>query len=186
MPSGARPALGDRSPRTPAAVLVPVFRDPADELRVVLVVRGSGGIHGGQIGLPGGKVEPGDRSLLETALREAEEETGLAGADVEVLAALDPIDTHTSGFRVHPFLARVRIPRVWRVAEGEIVEVVCPGAAMFADPRERRTVELTLPHWPRARPVDGVVLEGGQLVWGFTFRLLDGLVPRLLAGEWAV
>jgi 8-oxo-dGTP pyrophosphatase MutT (NUDIX family) len=171
---------------TPAAVLVPVFRDTAGELRLVLVVRGPGGIHGDQVGLPGGKPEPEDRSLLETALREAQEETGLAKADIDVLAELEPVDTYVSGFRVHPFLARVRTPSAWRVARGEIVEVISPRVAVFADPRERRSVELALPHWPEARLVDGVVLEGGHVVWGFTFRLLGLLVPRVLAGEWPV
>jgi len=71
-----------------AAVLVPVFRDAEGELRVAIVVRADdGSLHGGQLGLPGGKPEPGDSDLLATALREAEEEVGLAPDAVEVIAA---------------------------------------------------------------------------------------------------
>jgi 8-oxo-dGTP pyrophosphatase MutT (NUDIX family) len=73
---------------------------------VVVVVRGAEGVHGGQLGRPGGKREPGDRSLLETALREAGEEIGLERGEVVVVAELEPLETRATGFRVHPLLAR--------------------------------------------------------------------------------
>lgn len=171
---------------TPSAVLVPVYRDPDGELRVVLVVRGAHGFHGGQLGLPGGKWQPGDVTLERTALREAEEEIGLRAADVDVLAELDALDTVVSGFRVHPFLARIRPADAWRLAEGEIDEIVTPPVRAFADPALRGEHPFLAPAWPEPRLVEGVVLEGGHLVWGFTLRLLDGLMPRLLAGEWDV
>jgi len=61
-----------------AAVIVPVLRDDDGELRVLLVVRvDDRGLHGGQLGLPGGRPEAGDADLLATALREAQEEIGL-------------------------------------------------------------------------------------------------------------
>src|SRR5918999_1719004 len=94
-------------PSVPAAVLVPVFRDAESRLRLLLVVRGDHGIHGGQLGLPGGRAEDGDGSMLETALRETEEEIGLPREQVDVLAALEPLDAAVSNFRVHPFLARI-------------------------------------------------------------------------------
>jgi 8-oxo-dGTP pyrophosphatase MutT (NUDIX family) len=62
-----------------AAVLVPVYRAQDGELVVVLVRRGAGGVYGGQLALPGGQRDPGDVDLAATALREAEEELGLAG-----------------------------------------------------------------------------------------------------------
>ena len=52
-----------------AAVLLPVYRDGDGELRLVLVQRGSGGVHGGELAFPGGKRDPDDNSLLDTALR---------------------------------------------------------------------------------------------------------------------
>jgi ADP-ribose pyrophosphatase YjhB (NUDIX family) len=87
----------DSPKRKESAVLVPVFRDGEGELRVLLVVRGRPGVHGGQLGLPGGRAEPYDSSPLETALREAEEEIGLPPSEVKVLASLEPIDTRTTG-----------------------------------------------------------------------------------------
>jgi 8-oxo-dGTP pyrophosphatase MutT (NUDIX family) len=165
---------------------VPVFRDDEGELRLVLVVRGALGRHGHQLSLPGGKHEPGDASLLETALRETEEEIGLAREEVEVIAALPPIDTRTSGFRVHPYLARIRRPERWQPAEGEITAVITPRVRMLADPSLRREQLLSFPSWPEPRRVQCLELEDGYLLWGLTLRLLEPLLPQLLRGSFAI
>lgn len=171
---------------TPAAVLVSVFRDTDGELRLVLILRGQRGIHGGQVGLPGGKREPADASLLETALREAEEEIGLSRDDIEILAPLEPLTTQTSGFRVHPYLARVKPPRRWRLAAGEIAGIVTPRVDALADPSAHHIDTLSFPTWPENRHVDCVLIEGRHLLWGLTLRIIEPLLPRLLAGEWAI
>ena len=171
---------------TPSAVLVSVFRDADGELRLVLILRGERGIHGGQVGLPGGKREPADASLLETALREAEEEIGLAREDIEILTPLEPLTTRTSGFRVHPYLARVKPPQRWRLASGEIAGIVTPRVRALADPSAHHEEVLSFPTWPETRRVDCVLIEGRHLLWGVTLRLIEPLLPRLLAGEWAI
>ena len=172
--------------RIPSAVLVPVFRGDDEELRVVLVVRGAVGLHGGQLGLPGGKREPGDKSLLETALRETEEEIGIPQSEVEIVAELTPLDTRTTRFRVHPYLARIEPPARWRLAPGEITGIVTPRLSKIADPAAREEQLLSFPSWPQPRRVDCVTLEDGHLLWGLTLRLLDPVIRGLLAGEWVV
>jgi len=169
-----------------AAVLVPVYRDATGALRVVLVVRADdGGLHGGQIGLPGGRPEPGDADLLATALREASEEVGLESASVDVLATLPAVETGVSGYRVQPFLARVgRHPR-WVLQEAEIVGVLTPTVDQLADPAARAALPFTSRRFPQPLEVDGIDV-GGHVLWGLTLRILDGLLPRLLAGEWDV
>lgn len=168
----------------PSAVLVPVYRDAGAALRLVLVVRAPGGIHGNQVGLPGGRWEPGDGSLLETALRETEEEIGLARDAVEVLAELEPLETVVSDYLVYPFLARVTPPAAWLPAHGEIVAVVTPTVAALAAVEARAQREVTVEHRPEPLLVDSILMEQDPPLWGFTLRLLDPLLPRLLAGEW--
>lgn len=71
--------------------------------------------HGGQIGFPGGKVEEGDASLAETALRETQEEIGLEPARVTLLGRLSPVPT-PSRFLIVPFVGFLNteawVPRV--------------------------------------------------------------------------
>lgn len=177
--------MGESTLPRAAAVVVPVYRDERGELRVVLVVRGAYGVHGGQLALPGGKPEPADRGLRDTALRETEEEIGLPYGDIDVIAALDPVDTRTTGWRVHPFLARVPAGARWRPRPGEIAAVVTPLARTLADPARRRTEMLSFPTWPQPRAAECVDVDG-HLLWGLTLRLLDTVLPRLLAGEWEV
>lgn len=171
------------SQRRIAAVLVPVFRDEEGRLRIVLIVRTDRGLHGGQLALPGGKVDADDPTLMATALREAEEEIGLPPADVDVLAELAPVRSGPSDYEVHPFLARISPAVEWRPSEDEVVEVLTPAVEDLWDPAIRRELLFTSSRWPEGLLVDGIPI-GDRVLWGMTLRLLDDVVPRLLAGEW--
>jgi 8-oxo-dGTP pyrophosphatase MutT (NUDIX family) len=166
-----------------AAVLVPVYRRPDGELVVMLVRRAQVGAHGGQLALPGGQRDPTDADLAATALREANEELGLASDQVELLAALPVVETQTTGFRIAPFLARLAGPVRWRLQEREIAEVVEVPVADLARPEVRAEEVRDFPTWPAPRRVR-LWRVGGHEVWGVTYRILEPLVPRLLGGEW--
>jgi 8-oxo-dGTP pyrophosphatase MutT (NUDIX family) len=169
--------------RRTAAVLAPVFRDDHGELRLVLIVRTERGHHGGQLAFPGGRVEPGDESLVATALREAEEEIGLDPETVAIVAALPPVRSGPTNIDVYGFLARIPAGVRWRPNPHEVVEVLTPSVAELWDPTLRRAHLFTSTHWPEGLLVDGIPV-GDRVLWGMTLRLLDDLVPRLLAGEW--
>jgi 8-oxo-dGTP pyrophosphatase MutT (NUDIX family) len=168
-----------------AAVLAPVFRDVGGTLRTVLVVRADRGRHGNQLGFPGGRPEPQDGDLLATALREAHEEVGLDPDVVEILGALEPLDTRATGFRVHAFVGRVPADTPWRLDATEVVGLLTPELAGLADPARRATLPFTSRRYPDGLLVEGVDVEG-HVLWGMTLRLLDELVPRLLADEWSI
>jgi hypothetical protein len=104
---------------------------------------------------------------------------------VDILAELEPLDTTATGFRVYPFLGSVPGDVVWRPAPDEVARTLTPSIAELADPVARRRYPFTSSHFPEPLQVDGILIEG-HVLWGMTLRLLDGLVPRLLAGEWAV
>lgn len=96
----------DSSPYRWGAVLVAIFDMPQGP-RLALILRpDSMKIHGGQVAFPGGSVDRGDFGPWETACREAEEEIGIKGEDLEFLGYLPPEDVLVSGFKVVPVLAR--------------------------------------------------------------------------------
>ena len=162
-----------------------MFRDAEDVLRILLLVRTDRGIHGGQIGLPGGRPEPDDVDFLDTALREAEEEVGLPRDRVEVLAALDPVEMRATGFRVHPFLGRVPTGFDWRPQPTEVAALLTPSIAMLGESDRRAPQVFTSAYFAAPLEVEGIDVDG-HILWGMTLRMLDDLVPRLLAGEWEV
>lgn len=93
----------DRLPE--AAVLMPITRSESPEL--VLTLRAAGlSTHGGEVAFPGGRRDPEDRDLLHTALREAEEEVGLAPGMVEVVGPLSSL-VSVHGIHVTPYVGLV-------------------------------------------------------------------------------
>jgi 8-oxo-dGTP pyrophosphatase MutT (NUDIX family) len=164
-------------------VLVPVYRDPDGDLRVVVVRRVERGLHAGQLAFPGGVRDPGDASLLETALREAEEEVGLPREDVRVLASLPMIETRTTGYRIAPFLGAIRRPASWRPSEREIAEVLEVRADDLARPETHGETIERFPSWPEPRAI-AFYRVGPHRLWGASYRILQPILPRLLSGEW--
>ena len=162
-----------------------MFRDADGVLRILLLVRTDRGVHGGQIGLPGGRPEEGDRDFLATALREAEEEVGIPAEHVDVLASLDPLETRETGFRVHPFLGRVPSGFEWKPQPAEVASLLMPSVALLGDPARRGRHSFRSTHFSTAIEVEGIEVDG-HVLWGMTLRMLDDLVPRLLVGEWEI
>jgi 8-oxo-dGTP pyrophosphatase MutT (NUDIX family) len=94
--------------RVSAGVCVPLREGPRG-LEVLMIKRpGTMRQHAREVAFPGGRAEPGDLDLLDTALRETWEELGLKREDLEPLGALSPVPTATSTFLLHPFVVAVR------------------------------------------------------------------------------
>jgi 8-oxo-dGTP pyrophosphatase MutT (NUDIX family) len=169
-----------------SAVLAPVYRDPQGRLRLVFIRRSPHGVHGGQIAFPGGRREAGDASLLQTALREAEEEIGLEPQRVQVLAELPVVPTMSTGFRIAPFLGRLEgAPPTWRRQETEIEEILEVAIDDLVKPSAHAEERWQLPGWTTPRPV-AFYWIGPYKLWGATYRIVAPLLPRLLAGEWKI
>lgn len=118
----ARPENPDRRP-TQAAVLVALLDRPAGTSLVLTRRAAHLNAHGGQISLPGGRMERRDVSATATALRESEEEIGLEPALVQVLGSLRAYDTIT-GFRIYPVVGWVaEPPDAWRPDPAEVADV---------------------------------------------------------------
>ena len=168
-----------------AAVLIPVYRSQDGELHIVMILRNPGGVHGGQIAFPGGKHDPEDETMLDTALREVREELGLIVERNDVLAELPMEQTRTTGYRVFPFLARIAVPDRWQIAEREIAEIV---DVKLTDLTRRDAHDKMIgrfPSWEKAQQVSFYRI-GEHRLWGLSYRILQPVLARLVAGEWDV
>lgn len=129
--------------------------------------------HPGQVSFPGGGREPDDRDFVDTALREAEEETGLDPTGVEILATLPALPLVVSNHDVTPVLGWWTTPsRVAAVDHAETVEVFRVPVAQLLDPATRFTSTLTRAGSTFRGPAFNV---DGTIVWGFTALVLDRL-----------
>jgi 8-oxo-dGTP pyrophosphatase MutT (NUDIX family) len=160
-----------------AAVLILLGEHETRGPDVLLQLRADrGGAHSGQVAFPGGSAEPGDAGPIDTALREAVEETGLDPAGVRPVALLPRLHVPVSGFHVTPVLAHWERPsKVWAVDFAETQAVARAPLSDLADPANR----FQLRH-PSGFLGPAFALPG-MLVWGFTAALLTLM---LHAGGW--
>ncbi len=137
--------------------------------------------HPGQVAFPGGRVDPDDDGPVGAALREAQEETGLDPAGVEVLGTLDPIPLAYSEHEVTPVLAWWRNPSpVGVVDEAESADVFRAPVADLLDPGNRGVTVIRRDGEEFRGPGFLVAHASGEhLVWGFTAMVLDALFDRL-------
>ena len=168
-----------------AAVLIPVYRSQDGELHIVMILRNPGGVHGGQIAFPGGKHDPEDETMLDTALREVREELGLIVERNDVLAELPMEQTRTTGYRVFPFLARIAVPDRWQIAEREIAEIVDVKLTDLTRRGGHDKMIGRFPTWEKAQQVSFYRI-GEHRLWGLSYRILQPVLAWLVAGEWDV
>ena len=168
-----------------AAVLIPVYRAGDGNLHIVMILRNPGGVHGGQVAFPGGKYDPDDESMIDTALRETREELGLVVARGDVLAELPMIQTRTTGYRVFPYLARITVPDRWEIAEREIAEIIDVKLRDLTRPEAHDKMIDRFPTWEKAEQISFYQV-GSHRLWGLSYRILQPIIPRLVAGEWDV
>ena len=166
--------LVDALPIRHAAVLIPIIARPVPS--ILLTVRSAHlPNHPGQIAFPGGKVDPDDADALDTALREAEEEVGLARHFVSPLGYLDAYLTRT-GFRIIPVVGLVQPDFGLALNPGEVDEVfeVPLDFMMSPDNHEHQSREAE-----GHRRIFYAMTYEQRLVWGVTAGILRNLYERM-------
>jgi 8-oxo-dGTP pyrophosphatase MutT (NUDIX family) len=117
----------------PAAVLVPIVNRPGGLTLMFTQRTAHLHDHGGQISFPGGRVDAGDADRIATALREAQEETGLNPSRVDVIGHLPEYDIPT-GFRVTPIVGWLEPPLDLKPDPFEVADVFEVPLDFFLDP----------------------------------------------------
>jgi 8-oxo-dGTP pyrophosphatase MutT (NUDIX family) len=132
--------------------------------------------HSGQISLPGGGWEKGDASLQETALREAQEEIGVAADELEVIGLLTPLYIPTSNNMIHPFVAYTARRPDFRPDAREVAELLEIPLSLLLDPTTRREEDWV---WHRATLHVPFYAVGQHRIWGATAIVLAEFLALL-------
>jgi len=173
-PKELKPA-GD--PFRPAAVIMPIVERAKPS---VLFTRRTEHLssHAGQICFPGGRLHRDDETLVATALREFEEETGISPESIEVAGFLDPYYTLNSGFTILPVVGFLRPNFILAVNDHEVAEVFEVPLDFLLDPKNHE-----FKHVERG----GVMREfyaityGAHEIWGATAAMIMNLAERMKA-----
>jgi 8-oxo-dGTP pyrophosphatase MutT (NUDIX family) len=156
-----------------AAVLVPMHGWPDNPGLVFTERRPDLSRHAGEISFPGGRRD-GDEELLQTALREAEEEIGLARDNVEIVGALPPIGTFVTNYKIHPFVGLIAEGMRFEPNPTEVESVLVASLDDLAAAYEKRRLVR------RGVPIKtDTYLIADKLIWGATARILGMLFERL-------
>jgi 8-oxo-dGTP pyrophosphatase MutT (NUDIX family) len=178
---------GERRPRVPppdatsrrAAVLVPVLIENGDARVVYTVRKDDLADHAGQISFPGGSIESGDGSLMETALREAEEEIDLSRGLVEVIGELEEMYIPPSNFRVSPFVGLLTPEAEMVISPDEVEEVFTVSLTTLTANETFRKVLWRRDGRDYEVPVFAVEEPVSRNIWGATAAMTAALLARL-------
>lgn len=165
-----KPRFEHHTPPKPGSVLILLYEEN-DQVLFPLTKRPEYvGTHGGQISLPGGKAEPGE-SIIDTALREAEEEIGIPRHAIEVIGTLSEFFVIPSNFMVTPVVAVIPGKPVFkpdpkevvRILSGSINELIKEDAVQTKEIMAARMFPMLAPHFQ----------VENEVVWGATAMILN-------------
>jgi len=161
---------------TPAGVLIPIFERSGTGLTVMLTQRSAElKHHAGQISFPGGRMEPDDRDIAHTALRETHEEVGIPGEQVTVIGYLPPMPTVT-GYAVTPVVGLVDEFAVTKVDKTEVEFAFEVPLAFLSEAANRQIIERDL--YGKQVPMVEYHFEGHR-IWGATAMMIVEFIKML-------
>ena len=161
-----------------AAVLVPFFEREGDYHLLFTLRTSNMPTHKGDVSFPGGRVDQKDASLLDTALRESEEELGLRLSDVQPIGPLDDLRTMASNYVVTPYVGVIPHPYDFQPNAWEVAEIFSVPFTFLAD-RGNLNAETWL--------YDGATIPirtyryQGYKIWGATQRMIENMLEILKA-----
>lgn len=168
-----RSGMDEQGPRKKAGVILLLYLKN-NEIHFPLTERPVyNGAHSGQISFPGGQVDPSDKTTIDTALRECEEEIGIKASKIEVIGELTSLFIPASKFEVFPLIGFLReapvfIPQVEEVAS--IIEV--PLSLILSENCiEYKKVEFN--GLEESIPYYNIF---GKMVWGATAMMLSEFI----------
>jgi 8-oxo-dGTP pyrophosphatase MutT (NUDIX family) len=166
-----------------SAVIVPIVVNEevplASELLFTLRTRRVKN-HKGQVSFPGGVFENRDENLLQTAVRETREETGIEPESYTVAGMMKPYGTLT-GYRIYPFVGLLDERPLLTVNTIEIEKSFYVPLGFLLDPSR---IEECAIDWEGCELRMKAFKWEGMIIWGATFNILVDMIERFNRIEW--
>lgn len=162
----------DTSTAVRSSVLILIY--PVDGVaHTVFILRQTyDGVHSGQVSFPGGRAEPGDRDLIETALREASEEVGIIPEKVHILGILTDMYIPPSNFLVLPVVGYSEEPPAFVPDPAEVAEIIQADLGFLFDRSLRKETIMNVRGYEIEAPYFDVE---NKIIWGATAMILSEL-----------
>ena len=155
-----------------AGVMAVFYPNAEGETTLVLILRKTyKGVHSNQVGFPGGKAETFDQSIKHTALRETEEEVGLAQSEIEVVKKLTKLYIPPSNFWVQPFIGYVKETPRFIKEEAEVEAILEVSLKQFLDDKSVITQRIDTSYGTMLNVPAFYLAE--HVVWGATAMMLS-------------
>lgn len=176
-----RPDVRNAPPTARQSGVLLLLYPEAENIRIVLIERSAdGGVHSGQIALPGGRMEDSDESIVQTALREAAEEVALNAHMVTVAGRLSPLYIPVSNFEVHPVIGFATEPPQLIPSEAEVARILRLPLDSLFDRKEMVHVQAS--GLNLVIHTIAYMMDDEQFIWGATAMILSEL--EALVAEW--
>lgn len=156
----------------PGAVMLLLYPDESHNLVIPFMKRTEyPGVHSGQISLPGGKYEEHDSSLVDTALRESQEELGINPGSVELIGKLTDLFVTVSNFNIVPYVFYSSQRPDFIPEELEVAEIIESRVNHLIDPAtiKETTIKVSGKFSLRTPYYD----LNGQILWGATAMIMS-------------
>ena len=171
MANGDRLKMSHDETAREGAVMILLYQEN-DTVRFPIIQRPIyPGVHSGQMALPGGKSEPEDTDLIETSLREMEEEIGVSATEVQIIGCLSSFYVAVSNFQILPVIGTINSIPQFEPQESEVADIICADLNHLVSEKHRKEKEMVV--------TGGVTLRSpyfdleGRTVWGATSMMLN-------------
>jgi 8-oxo-dGTP pyrophosphatase MutT (NUDIX family) len=166
-----------------AAVLILLYPSNGSICTVLMQRPDYNGVHGGQISFPGGKQEPEDADVIQTALREANEETGVDPSKISIIGTLTPLFIPVSNMIVTPVAGWLNEVPLYNIKPDEVVFLFEADLKKLLEP----SIVKLKPFKIRGEMVEIKYFDyNGNTIWGATAMILHELLIIIRKGGFFV
>ncbi|HTL80468.1 MAG TPA: CoA pyrophosphatase [Bacteroidia bacterium] len=165
--------LDKRPDHRKSAVMLHLFMKEGELFTMIIRRPDYDGTHGGQLALPGGKMDKEDEDLLATAIRETREEVNVRVLPQNIIGKLTPVYIPVSNFLVQPFVAFLDAVPEWKKDEAEVAEIIEVPMSLLLDERVKTRKRISIgAHMFVETPCYDL---NGNLLWGATAMIFSEL-----------